>query len=80
MIQWFQNIFDSISNFFDSILDGISNVVDKIVGFFKLVAEFVEFLMYTIDLIPYHYKLYGGIIITVLVVMVIVGRESGGDG
>lgn len=79
MIQWLNNIFTSISGFFESISNGIQTVIEKIVGFFRLVGEFIEFLHFTLDLIPYYYKLYGAIILTVLIVMIIIGRESGGD-
>lgn len=79
MIQWLNNIFNSLSGFFESISNGIHNIIDKIAGFFRLVGEFIEFLYYTLDLIPYYYKLYGAIILTVLIVMIIIGRESGGD-
>lgn len=79
MIQWLNNIFTSLSGFFESITNGIHNIIEKIAGFFRLVGEFLEFLFYTIDLIPYHYKIYGSIILAVLIVLIIIGRESGGD-
>lgn len=79
MIVWLNNIFTSVSGFFESISNGIQNIVEKIAGFFRLVGEFIEFVFYTLDLIPYYYKIYGAIILTVLIAMIIIGRETGGD-
>lgn len=79
MITWLSNIFDSISGFFQSISNGISSIISKLVEFFQLVTEFFEFLYNAIQLVPIYYQIFGSIIITVLIIMLILGRESGGD-
>lgn len=79
MLQALKNIFGYISGFFTSISNFISYVVSQVVAFFRLLGQFVEFVYNAIQLIPIYYQIFGTIIISILIIMIILGRESGGD-
>lgn len=79
MISWLQGIFDSISNFFGMITDTINSIIDKMIEFFGYIGSAVDFVKGILNFLPSFYLVFAGIVLVVLVIYLILGRQSGGD-
>lgn len=79
MIAWLENIVRTITSFFQSIGDLITSIIDKFKQFFAFIAAAFEFVTSAFALIPSYYVAFGVIIVSVLVLFLILGRNAGGD-
>ena len=79
MISWLQGIFDSLSSFFSMVAALIGDFIDKLLEFFGYIKAAFSFLQTALDFLPAFYVTFAVIIVTVLIVYLILGRQSGGD-
>lgn len=79
MITWIQNLFHTISGFFDAIGALILKLVDDLKLLGEYISQSVQFVYAAFQLIPEYYVAFGILIITVLVIYIVAGRQAGGD-
>ena len=79
MIDWLSSLVENFRNFAESISSLISNIVNEIRLLFQYVQNAVDFVRGAFQLIPSYYLVFGAIILTVLIVYVVLGRNAGGD-
>lgn len=79
MIQWISSIFDAISSFFANVGQVIDHIVSQITLFFSYIQSAVQFVGNAFLLIPTYYVVFGAIIIAILIIFLVLGRNAGGD-
>ena len=72
MFDWLQNIISSVTDFF-------SGFIDSIVKFFEYLTFAKNYALQLINFLPPWLKAFAIITITVSVIYLVVGRDSGGD-
>lgn len=79
MIAWLENLFNTVYGFFSNIVSIINYIVDQIRLLFGYVQGAADFVKNAFLLIPSYYLVFGTIIIVVLIVFLVLGRNAGGD-
>lgn len=79
MIQWIQNLVESFQSAFQSVADLIQSVILGFQQFFSFLRSAIDFVSTALKLVPTVYYIFGVITITILIVLVITGRNAGGD-
>lgn len=78
MIEMLRTFIEGISNLINSIWSFLTGIFEKIVDFLKIIPQAISYVTGLIDGIPTVYKIFGIAMILVLVIYIILGRESGG--
>lgn len=79
MISWLQNFVESFQSAFQSISALINSVIHGFQQFFAFLRSGIDFVSTALRLVPTVYYIFGVITITILIVLVITGRNAGGD-
>lgn len=78
MIQLIHTFFQSIAEFFSNIWNWITFAIGEVIDFFKLLGSMIAFVGSLLSFIPTPFIVFGGITIAILIIYLIIGRESGG--
>lgn len=78
MIQFLQTFFQSIAEFFSKIWSFLTGIFDELAQFFRMLKPAMQFVLSLLKSLPAVYWLFGVAMILVLIVYLILGRESGG--
>ena len=79
MLDWLRNIFIGIQNLGEMISNAYHTVVNALTTVISYVRGAAEFISNAFLLIPLYYKVFGGIILVILIVYIILGRNAGGE-
>ena len=72
MFEWLQGIISSVSDFFNGF-------IDSTVKFFEYLSFAKDYALTLVGFLPAWLKAFAIITITVSVIYLVIGRDSGGD-
>lgn len=79
MLEWLQHIVEQIQTAFESVGGLIKGIISGFQQFFAFLKTAIEFVTTSLSLVPTVYYVFGVITITILIALVITGRNAGGD-